>query len=77
MMNNRSTLEILVFATNIHSTEQINRVLEKLLIHPGIKQANFDLEDIDKILRVVSCGITEKEVEEILQTLNIQCLALV
>ncbi|MEH6706218.1 hypothetical protein [Galbibacter orientalis] len=76
-MNNRSTLEILVFATNIHSTEQINRVLEKLLIHPGIKQANFDLEDIDKILRVVSCGITEKEVEEILQTLNIQCLALV
>ncbi|WP_277903993.1 hypothetical protein [Galbibacter pacificus] len=76
MMNKRTALEILVFATNIFSTEQINKVLEKLLTHPGVKQANFDLEDIDKILRVVSCGITEREVEEVLQNQNIHCLAL-
>ncbi|MDG3583584.1 hypothetical protein OSR52_13780 [Galbibacter sp. CMA-7] len=75
-MNKRTALEILVFATNIFSTEQINKVLEKLLTHPGVKQANFDLEDIDKILRVVSCGITEREVEEVLQNQNIHCLAL-
>lgn len=77
-MNNRTApLEILVFATSINSTKEANEVLEALLLHKGVKQANFDLEDVDNILRVVSCGITETEVERILVRQNTRCEALV
>ncbi|MGS2738653.1 hypothetical protein [Sinomicrobium sp. M5D2P17] len=76
-MNNRTvTLEVLVFATSINSTNEANAILEALLLHKGVKQANFDLEDVDNILRIVSCGITEEEVESILMYRNTQCKAL-
>lgn len=77
-MNNRTApLEILVFATSINTTREAHAVLEALLLHKGVKQANFDLEDVDNILRVVSCGITEIEVERILMRQNTSCEALV
>ncbi|MGS2764327.1 hypothetical protein [Sinomicrobium sp. M5D2P9] len=77
-MNNRTApLEILVFATSIDSTKEANAILETLLLHKGVKQANFDLEDVDNILRIVSCGITEEEVENILTYQNTRCKALV
>ncbi|RNL85142.1 hypothetical protein ED312_12710 [Sinomicrobium pectinilyticum] len=77
-MNNRTApLEVLVFATSINSTYEANAILEALLLHKGVKQANFDLEDVDNILRIVSCGITEEEVESILTYRNTQCKALV
>lgn len=77
-MNNRTApLEVLVFATSIDTTNKANAVLEALLLHKGVKQANFDLEDVDNILRIVSCGITEEEVKSILMYRNTQCKALV
>ncbi|UGU14605.1 hypothetical protein LS482_12955 [Sinomicrobium kalidii] len=78
MMNNKTApLEVLVFATSINSTKEANAILEALLLHKGVKQANFDLEDVDNILRVVSCGITEPEVESIMIRQNTRCKALV
>jgi len=71
------TTEILVFATNVITIDQMNEVLVTLLMHPRVKQANFDLEDIDKVLRVVSKGITATEVEEVLLKQRIYCKALV
>lgn len=73
----RITTEILVFATNVITINQVNEVLVNLLMHPGVKQANFDLEDIDKVLRVVSKGITATEVEQALLGQRIYCKALV
>ncbi|WP_417360914.1 hypothetical protein [Galbibacter sp.] len=75
-MNNLTTTEILVFATNVITIDQMNDVLVNLLLHPGVKQANFDLEDIDKVLRVVSKGITAEEVEQTLLSQKIFCKAL-
>ncbi|WP_268223448.1 hypothetical protein [Sinomicrobium oceani] len=77
MNNNGTPLEVLVFATGITTTKEANTLLELLLLHKGVKQANFDLEDIDNILRVVSCGITEEEVEQLLSVHHMQCRALV
>jgi len=76
-MSNLTTTEILVFATHVINIDQMNDVLIRLLMHPGVKQANFDLEDIDKVLRVVSKGITAEEVEKILLKQRIFCKALV
>lgn len=73
----RMTTEILVFATNVITINQMNEVLVNLLMHPGVKQANFDLEDIDRVLRVVSKGITAAEVEQALLGQRIYCKALV
>lgn len=73
----RISTEILVFATNVVTINQMNEVLTSLLMHPGVKQANFDLEDIDKVLRVVSKGITTTEVEQALLGKRIYCKALV
>ncbi len=76
-MTKLTTTEILVFATNVVTIDQMNTVLVNLLMHPGVKQANFDLEDIDKVLRVVSKGITAPEVEQTLSKHQIYCKALV
>ncbi|MCQ0111042.1 hypothetical protein [Zhouia amylolytica] len=77
MMNNTATtLDIMVFATGVTSVEQANIILEKLLLHDGVKQANFDMEDVDNILRVVSSGITEREVEQILLQQRLWCRTL-
>jgi hypothetical protein len=73
----RISTEILVFATNVVTIDQMNEILVYLLMHPGVKQANFDLEDIDKVLRVVSKGITTTEVEQALLGKRIYCKALV
>ena len=76
-MSNLTTSEILVFATNVITIDQMNDVLVTLLLHPGVRQANFDLEDIDNVLRVVSKGINCNEVEQILLDQSIYCKALV
>ncbi|WP_038260659.1 hypothetical protein [Zhouia amylolytica] len=77
MMNNTATtLDIMVFATGVTSVEQANIILEKLLLHDGVKQANFDMEDVDNILRVVSSGITEREIEQILLQQRLWCRTL-
>lgn len=70
------TLEILVFATGVKTIEEANSILEYLLLHEGVKQANFDLEDVDKVLRIVSCGIQEDEVERILLEQRTWCRVL-
>ncbi|SFS93638.1 hypothetical protein SAMN04487906_2200 [Zhouia amylolytica] len=76
MNNTATTLDIMVFATGVTSVEQANIILEKLLLHDGVKQANFDMEDVDNILRVVSSGITEREVEQILLQQRLWCRTL-
>ena len=45
-----------VFKTNVHDVDQVNLLLNQ--IHNTFKgyKANFDLEDCDKILRIVSAS---------------------
>jgi hypothetical protein len=46
-----------VFKTNVKDPEQAVRVLERIhATFPGYS-ANFDLDDCDKILRVISRGV--------------------
>ncbi|RAV30777.1 hypothetical protein [Sinomicrobium soli] len=76
MNNNLFTSGVLVFATDVTNTREANNVLVSLLLHPGVRQANFDLEDTDSILRVVSCGISEREIERLLARHHLWCKAL-
>jgi len=67
------TVNILVFKTNLTDTRRISDVESLLDIHPHIIQWNVDLDDCDKVLRVVSRHIAPQEVEALLLNAGYYC----
>ncbi|GAB3258764.1 hypothetical protein GCM10027347_22340 [Larkinella harenae] len=45
-----------VFVTNVTETRQANRIVEQIQLRLPYHTATFDLEDCDRILRVVATG---------------------
>ncbi|RZA03983.1 MAG: hypothetical protein EOP47_00865 [Sphingobacteriaceae bacterium] len=72
----KTTMNVLVFSTSITATEQISEVKPILKAVRSIKEWNFDLEDCDKILRVVSNDLSPRFIEGLLQNAGYQCLEL-
>jgi hypothetical protein len=66
-------MEILVFKTNVSSKKKVSRVSPILKSVPTIKQWNFDLEDCDKVLRVVATSLKPGFVESLLLTAGFDC----
>jgi hypothetical protein len=67
-------MEILVFKTNVTSKRKVGKVRALLLTSfPSIQQWNFDLEDCDKVLRIVATDLHPKSVESLLQTAGFSC----
>ncbi len=59
---------ILVFKTNISKQSQVKK-LSSVLNKPEIINWNIDLEDCDKVLRIVTDGLTvDKIIYEVNQT---------
>ncbi|MBS1753866.1 MAG: copper chaperone [Ferruginibacter sp.] len=69
-------MEIFVFKTNLANTRHINKVKPALNKHPFIKDWNVDLQDCDKVLRVVSDNIPSKEIEQIIVNSGYDCVEL-
>ncbi len=66
-----------VFATNVTSVESANEIVEKLsYLFPNSK-INFDLSDVDNILRVEGSDFNVQSVIECLQILKFTCQPLV
>jgi len=59
-------MQILVFKTNLTTTNQISIIGSTLNTHPAIQKWNVDLQDCDNILRVVANNIKPADVETIL-----------
>jgi hypothetical protein len=53
---------ILVFKTNIETPEQKQKLLESLTSHEHVAEASVDMEDVDKVLRIVSHELRPKEI---------------
>jgi hypothetical protein len=68
-----SSIEILVFKTNLTNTKRISEVEPLLDVHPHIVQWNVDLDDCDKVLRIVSKNIAAPEVESIILSAGYYC----
>jgi cell fate (sporulation/competence/biofilm development) regulator YmcA (YheA/YmcA/DUF963 family) len=66
-------MEILVFKTNLINNKHVQKVKPSLNLHPYIKEWNVDLQDCDKILRVVSQNMPAKEVEQIILNAGYFC----
>jgi cell fate (sporulation/competence/biofilm development) regulator YmcA (YheA/YmcA/DUF963 family) len=66
-------MEILVFKTNITNEEQtreVGRVLDSI---PVVEKFNFDLDDCDRILRIISNEPCARFIESLLAGLGIDC----
>lgn len=66
-------MEILVFKTDVTSKKKVSKVSPLLTSFPTIQQWNFDLDDCDKVLRVVGNGLAPGFVESLLHTAGFNC----
>jgi len=66
-------MEVLVFKTGVTNKRKAGKVKTLLTSFPAIQQWNFDLEDCDNILRIVSNGLSPRNVETVLQKAGIGC----
>lgn len=69
--------EILVFKTNASEKNSLEPLHSLLVADQRIKCWNFDFDDCDKVFRIVSLGITSKEVIDILHSVNIMASELI
>ncbi len=66
-------MEVLVFKTNVSVEEEISEVRDLLSSLPAIESWNFDLDDCDRILRIVASDVCTEEVENLLEGAGIVC----
>jgi hypothetical protein len=69
-------MEILVFKTNVTSKKKVSKVKSLLTSFPNIQQWNFDLDDCDKVLRVVASELKPGSVESLLNRAGFNCQVL-
>jgi hypothetical protein len=69
----KNNIEILVFKTNLTDAKRIEDVESLLEVHPHIVKWNVDLEDCDKVLRIVSKNIAAPEIETMLLGAGYYC----
>ncbi|WP_163409708.1 hypothetical protein [Flavobacterium ajazii] len=67
---------ILIFATNIKTKNDKEKISTELNENPEIIQWNIDQEDIDCVLRIVSETISEEQIINILNKHNFNCTPL-
>lgn len=65
--------QILIFKTDVNAREQVRKAEAILQSITFVKHWNFDLEDCDRILRVVTAGIQPGLIEKRLRSENIYC----
>lgn len=66
-------MDVLVFKTSVATPLQVSRVQPLLAAMADIKQYNFDLEDCDKVLRVVSSRIEPATINHLLHVAGFAC----
>ncbi len=69
-------MEVLVFSTSVNEPRQVSKVTALLTKVPTIAQWNFDLEDCDNILRVVSHDVSPRYIESLLNNAGFLCAEL-
>jgi hypothetical protein len=69
-------MDVLVFTTSVSEPEQVSIVKPLLTAVPDIEEWNFDLEDCDNILRVVSQDLSPRYIESLLHTAGFLCTEL-
>jgi short-subunit dehydrogenase len=69
-------MDVLIFTTSVSAPEQVNRVQPILTSVQAIQDFNFDLDDCDNILRVVSDDLSPRYIETLLNNAGFTCTEL-
>lgn len=69
-------MDVLIFTTSVTEPEQVTRVQPLLTSVQDITDWNFDLEDCDNILRVVSHDVSPRYIESLLNNAGFMCTEL-
>lgn len=65
--------QILIFKTNVDAKEHVQKVEAILRSIALVKRWNFDLEDCDRILRIVASNLQPALIETLLRKESIHC----
>jgi hypothetical protein len=68
--------DVLVFATNIKTENDKQKIINTLDEHSEIHEWNIDLEDIDCVLRIVSKTLSEEQIIQLIDQHNFECVPL-
>lgn len=66
-------MEALIFKTNIRTQPDFNRVKNLLFDNPKVSECTVDLDDIDKVLRVIAEGLSVRDVEHQVRLMGFYC----
>lgn len=69
-------MHITIFKTSVSTEKQARKLQPLLSAMPLITQCNFDLEDCDSILRIVSTDLQPQLICELLNTEGFHCEAM-
>jgi hypothetical protein len=70
-------MDVLIFKTSVATPRQANRLQPLLSALSDIKRYTFDLEDCDRVLRIVSTRIEPQTIKHILRVAGFSCEELV
>lgn len=76
MVMTENSAQILVFRTSVYTEQGKFRVKEALEGLPQIEEWNVDMEDVDRVLRVVSHETSPEEIISRLKAAGIDCCEL-
>ena len=67
---------VLVFATNIKTENDKQKIISTLDEHSEIHEWNIDQDDIDCVLRIVTNTLSEEHIIQLISQHNFACAAL-
>jgi hypothetical protein len=65
--------EIFIFKTSVHTEAHVHQVATLFRPVKSIKQWSFDLEDCDRILRVVASDLEPESIAQLLSNAGVAC----
>lgn len=66
-------MEVLVFKTNVTEQAEVSRLHSLLTSFANIKQVSVDLDDCDKVLRIVGDNPSPTQIETLVGSLGLAC----
>lgn len=66
-------MKTLIFKTNIESIEEFNDVKNVLSKNNSLRECTIDLEDVDKVMRILSDSLSVPEVEQEVMNMGFYC----
>ncbi|SEB21088.1 hypothetical protein [Pedobacter hartonius] len=66
-------MHLIIFKTSVDKQKHVGKLLSLLKALPPVTQCNFDLDDCDNILRVVSTDLQPQLICELLKTEGFHC----